>query len=102
MFNLLFGFSGRIRRRDYALGLLGALLVVVLAGAFIVEITGMEFLAVDTRRPGAFVLATGARQLVAAGYVLLAWIQTALFLKRLHDVGEVNRQRFRWLKWFYF
>src|SRR3990172_4882802 len=70
------GFRGRIRRRDFWIGL-----VILLA----VEI-GLSFLFVGIMRP------TGATTAELAalwlGFAVLLWGSAALIIKRLHDLGK--------------
>jgi uncharacterized membrane protein YhaH (DUF805 family) len=102
MLNFLFGFSGRIRRRSYLLGVLGAQIGVTAIAVAIIEASRPEFFVIDPRRPGEDVLSPFVSQVFAGVVVVLAWILTALFFKRMHDFSATNRQKFRYLKWLYF
>ena len=83
---MLFGFSGRIRRRDFWLwsvvNLIGYLIVGVLIFAFFI----------DTALDGSGMGVRWLHNLMAIAVMSpFAWIAAALNIKRLHDVGRSYR-----------
>jgi uncharacterized membrane protein YhaH (DUF805 family) len=102
MLNFFFGFAGRIRRRAYVFGLLGGHLALAVAALLAIEVSGAEVLVIDPRQPGQDVLSPVARAVFSAALLVVGWMTTALFFKRVHDFSEASLRKFRYLKWVYF
>jgi uncharacterized membrane protein YhaH (DUF805 family) len=82
MLNALFGLSGRMRRRSFALWMLFTLvfsIVVAIAAGILGVVT-------DTDKSR--LLSGPPAIILAPGMALLIWMQTALAAKRLHDAGR--------------
>ncbi len=102
MMNLFFGFSGRITRKDYIIGLLCSQLAVVVIAFGIIDLSSIDFLIPDPVEPNSYVLGSTASKISTIAISLMYWINTALFFKRMHDISDVKRNKHKFIKLGYF